>query len=65
MTFTLDNRNTSTLTADSRSANATFTQDSHSAGAYLWTSTIFPWLSTIQPWLISGGFPILSQDPRH
>jgi len=63
MTFVNDTRHTGTLTGDARSANASFTVDTHATGQYLW-QLLLPWHETF-PWLITGGYPILNQDIRN
>lgn len=62
-TFTLDTKNSATLTEDTRSASATFTIDTRNEGDYLWTS-LLPWQSQF-PWLMSGFGQLFTQDVKN
>lgn len=64
MTFVQDNKSSSTLTQDSRTAVASLTQDSKTLSGNLWSSTIYPWQLDF-PWLWEGNGQIITLDTRH
>lgn len=63
MSLTQDNRTATTLTADSRTAVASITQDSKATSGNLWSSTMFPWLMDF-PWLWTGNGQLIDLDDR-
>lgn len=61
--LTQDNRASSTLTADNRTAVGSLTQDDRATSGNLWSATVFPWLLDF-PWLWSGTGHIIDMEDR-
>lgn len=64
MSFTQDNKSSSTLTQDNRDSNSSFTQDNRTIAGSLWTININPW-QLDSPWLWQGNGQQVTLDPRH
>lgn len=63
MAFTQDNKTSSTLTQDDRTAVASITQDSKTVGGALWSASMYPWQMEY-PWLWEGNGSQLTSDTR-
>jgi hypothetical protein len=62
--LTQDNKSTSTMTQDNRTAAAMLTQDNKTIGSNLWTSAMFPWTLDF-PWSWNATGVLITSDPRH
>lgn len=62
-TITQDNKTTTTLTAESRTAVGTITQNARTTSGNLWSSTIFPWTLNF-PWQWVGNGQVITLDAR-
>mgnify|MGYP003578978615 CR=1 FL=1 len=61
--ITQDNKASSTLTLDNRTAQASLSQDSKTTAGALWSAGIFPWTLDF-PWLWENNGAIINMDDR-